>query len=81
MKLFMYKGRYKNVCGPKIRAARKMQQLNQTELAKLAEKYGVNVDQKAISRIELQLRIVTDYELMVFANILQIPLVDLLEAR
>ena len=41
--------------------------------------YGVLLDQKTMSRIELQLRLVTDFELMAFAKVLQVPITDLLE--
>ncbi len=79
MKLFMYKNGVRNICGKKIREERKKQSLSQTDLAKLLKEQDVIIDQKAMSRIELQQRIVTDFELMAFANALQINMVDLLE--
>ena len=77
MKIFSYKNNVRNACGKKIREERKKQKLSQTELANLLKTYGVTLDQKAMSRIELQQRIVTDYELMAFANALQVNVVDL----
>lgn len=77
MKLFMYKNNVRNICGRKIREERQKQKLSQTELASLLKEQDVIIDQKAMSRIELQQRIVTDYELMAFANVLQVNVVDL----
>ena len=77
MKLFMYKNGLRNACGRKIREERRKQKLTQTDLANLLKKQSVFLDQKAISRIELQERIVTDYELMAFAETLQVNVVDL----
>ena len=40
---------------------------------------GVNIDQQMISRIENNLRIVTDYELICFCKVLQIEEIELPE--
>lgn len=79
MKLFLYKNNVKNICGKKIREERQRQQLSQTELAASLKVYGVSLDQKAMSRIELQIRVVADFELMAFAKVLQVDMMDLLE--
>ena len=79
MRPILYKNKLKNICGKKIREERQKQQLSQTELAYLLKPYGVALYQKTISRIELQLRLVTDFELMSIAKVLHIPMVDLLE--
>ncbi len=76
---FLYKNKMKNICGKKIRQERKKQQLSQTELANLLKEHGVVLDQKAMSRIELQMRIVADFELMAFSKVLQVDMMDLLE--
>ena len=79
MKLFLYKNNVKNICGKKIREERQRQQLSQTELAASLKVYGVSLDQKAMSRIELQLRLETEYELMAYAKALQVAIENLLE--
>lgn len=79
MRPILYKNKLKNICGKRIREERQKQKLSQTELANLLKAYGVLLDQKTMSRIELQLRLVTDFELMAFAKVLQVPMTDLLE--
>jgi transcriptional regulator with XRE-family HTH domain len=61
---------HKNVTGPRIRAARRGQQprLSQAALAKGVAKYGVRLDQAALSRIESRSRNVADYELVAIAR-------------
>ena len=41
--------------------------------------YGVMLDQKAVSRIELLDRIVSDYELWALSQVLKLKMEDLLE--
>ena len=75
----LQQNRKKNICGTKIRQERKQQRLSQTELANMLRAQGVTLDQKAMSRIELQIRVVADFELMTFAKVLQVDMMDLLE--
>ena len=71
MKIFDYDGK-KNISGTRIREARKSQKLTQEALAAKLQTSGVNLERDSLSRIEKGVRIVTDYELLVFAKILKV---------
>ena len=71
MKIYDYEGQ-KNVCGPRIKEARFHARLTQSELAARVQLQGITLERDSISRIELGTRFVTDYELMIFAKILQV---------
>lgn len=62
----------KNIVSEKIKEYRKKQKITQSELAARMQTMGVNIDQQAISRIEKNLRQVTDYELACFCVCLDI---------
>lgn len=59
-----------NICGPGIRQRRMELQISQVQFAARMDLQGVLWDQKIVSRVELQLRTVTDYELVAAANAL-----------
>ena len=71
----------KNLLGPRIREARYRlgNKISQTELAARLQDLGVNVDPSAISRIENQERHLSDIELVAIAQVLGVPLANLLE--
>lgn len=71
MKLYNYNGKM-NLVGIRVRQARNNLHLFQSDLAAKMQVEGVNIEQKAISRIELQERIVTDFELLKLALILKV---------
>lgn len=77
MKIYEYQNQ-KNLCGRQVRERRKEMRVTQTQLAARMQLNGVMLDQKAISRIELQDRIVTDYELWVLAKVLKTDVKQLL---
>ena len=77
MKIYDYAGR-RNVCGPLIRKERKKRHLSQTDLAARMQVLGVTLERDSVSRIELGTRFVADYELMVIADILSVPVHALL---
>ena len=77
MKIYDYSGR-KNVCGSRIREERKKRRLSQTDLAARLQIRGVTLERDSVSRIELGTRFIADYELMVIASILCIPIEELL---
>ena len=56
MKFYSYKEK-KNICGTQIREYRKKLGITQAELGARVQVYGVMLDQKAVSRIELLDRI------------------------
>lgn len=71
MIIFDYKGK-KNICGSRIREARKKEGLTQNTLAAKLQVAEINLERDSISRIEKGVRIVTDYELFVIARILKV---------
>lgn len=69
MKIYDYNGN-KNICGKRIKEARKSQNLSQADLAAKLQVEGVNIERDSISRIEKGTRFVADYELLVLCKIL-----------
>ena len=69
MKIYKYHGLH-NICGKRIRLAREKLGLNQSQLAARLQVEGIQLDQKAISRIETGVRVVADYELFYLAKVL-----------
>lgn len=78
MKIYNYHGRA-NICGTKIRELRKQHKLSQEDFAARLQLAGIDLDQKAISRIECEKRFLADFELREIARILQISLDELAE--
>ncbi|MHB1314255.1 MAG: helix-turn-helix domain-containing protein [Christensenellales bacterium] len=62
----------KNVISGRIKQAREAMGLSQAALAAKLQVMNVNLDQQMISKIERNLRIVTDYELAVFCRALHV---------
>ena len=79
MKIYAYHGK-KNVCGQRVRELRKERKITQTEFAVRLQICDVWLDQKAISRIELEDRVVGDYELWAMATVLQVDMKELLQS-
>ena len=71
MKIYDFNGE-KNISGERIRMARVIKHLSQGDLAARMQLKGVVLERNAISRIETRERFVTDYELMVFAEVLDV---------
>ena len=70
-----------NVSGIQIKALREARFLSQEQLAAKAQLAGLNITQKAISRIETGERIVTDYELIQFSIIFHTSVTPASRAR
>lgn len=71
MKAFWYNQDRKNVCGIKIRELRKQQHLSAKELEVKATLAGYEtITQNVITKIELGIRFVADYEVAIFAELL-----------
>lgn len=62
----------KNIVFNRVKHSRERLGLSQEELAVQLQVMGVSIDQQAISRIELNSRIVTDYELLCMAKALKV---------
>lgn len=77
MKIYAYNGKC-NVSGKNIRIVREKLGLTQDQLAAKMQIEGIQINQKAISRIETGERVVADYELMIFSAVLRVPLAELL---
>lgn len=72
MKAFWYNQERKNVCGIKIRELRKQKHLSTKKLEIMANLAGYDTfTQNAITKIELGIRFVPDYEVAIFAELLE----------
>lgn len=67
-----------NVSGPQIRALRRERGLSQEQLAAKLQLMGYSIGQKAVSRLETGDRVVTDCELLLFAQALHVSPLRLL---
>ena len=72
MKIYDYNGK-KNISGNRIREVRLRRRLTQEELAAKMQLEGVLLERDSVSRIEIGTRFVSDYELLVFAEVLGVP--------
>ncbi len=71
MKAFWYNEERKNICGLKIRELRKLKKLSCKDLEIKAALAGYDfITQNAITKIELGIRFVPDYEVAIFAELL-----------
>ena len=69
MKIYDFNGK-KNISGDRIREARQKKRLSQTDLAAQMQVAGIVIERDSISRIEIGTRFVTDFELMIFSDVL-----------
>ena len=71
MKAFWYNQDRKNVCGIRIKELRKQKHLSTEKLEILATLAGYDsLTQNTITKIELGIRFVADYEVSIFAELL-----------
>jgi transcriptional regulator with XRE-family HTH domain len=70
----------RNICGARVEQARKSQSMKQKELLTKLQVNGVDMNASALSKLEGQVRYVTDRELDALANILNVS-VDWLLGR
>lgn len=80
MKIYDYEGK-KNLAGDRIHQKRTAMRLSQADLAAQMQLYGVSVEREAISKIETGDRFITDYELMIFSKIFDVPMEWLVETE
>ncbi len=79
MKAFWYNENRKNVCGLRIRELRKIKNLSCKDLEIKAELAGYDfLTQNAITKVELGIRFVPDYEVAIFAELLDTTVEDLI---
>ena len=78
MKIYQFKGKC-NISGSAIRRERERQRLSQEQLAARMQVEGIQLNQKAISRIETGGRVVADYELTTFSRVLGVSMQKLVD--
>lgn len=71
MKIYDFDGR-KNICGGRVKVARKRMKLSQADLAARLQLKGVIIERDSVSRIEIGTRFVADYELLALSEILRV---------
>ncbi len=71
----------RNIVSQRVRIERERLGLSQEALATKLQMKGVGIDQQAISKIERNARIVTDYELLCLADVFGISVDELLEGH
>ena len=80
MKIYKHEGR-SNTSGQRVRIAREKEGINQNQLAARLQVEGIQLNQKAISRIETGERVVADYELVYLAKVLHVDPLWLLTGK
>ncbi len=80
MKIYAFNGK-SNLCGEEIRSLREKKRLSQEQLAARMQVEGVQINQKAVSRIETGDRVVPDYEVLTFARVLGVEVGRLLREQ
>ena len=71
MKAFWYNEKRKNICGLRIRQLRREQKLTQKKLAIMAQLAGYSfITETAIIKLESGSRFIPDYEISIFAQLL-----------
>ena len=71
MKIYDFNGK-KNICGTRIKEARKRLSLSQENLAAKLQIEGIIVERDSVSRMEIGTRFVADYELAALCRILHV---------
>ena len=71
MKIYDFNGS-KNICGKRVREARRRLKLSQENLAAKLQIEGIMIERDSVSRIEIGTRFVADYELLVLCKILNV---------
>lgn len=70
-------GAQQNIVGREIKRLRKAKGLTQDNVAARCAKLGWNTTENVITKIESQIRCVTDRELIILASALKVPLKEL----
>ncbi len=68
-----------NLCGERIASLRKERKLSQRKLSYRMQVLGYDVDNHFIRRVENGQRFVTDIDLMIFCQALDVPLSEILD--
>ena len=78
MKIYDFNGK-KNICGLRVKEARKRCNLSQEQLAAKLQIEGVIMERDSVSRIEIGTRFVADYELVALCRVLGVSPTYLLD--
>lgn len=78
MKVLEYDGQH-NIAGKRIKALRLSKRLTQEQVAARMQIAGIQINQKAISRLESGERVIPDYELLQLSKILGVSVDSLFE--
>ena len=68
----------KNIIGTKVVAIRQAKQIKQKDFLAKLQTLGMDVSATSLSRLEGQYRLVQDYEVVILAKALDIPVEELL---
>lgn len=71
MKITKY-NEFRNISGNKLRELRKKSKMSQQDLAEKLQVEGIDLTSKEISKIEMNKRLVQDFELFAFAKIFKV---------
>jgi len=71
----------KNLIGARVEAARKSQGMKQKELLAQLQVRGVDLNASGLSKLEGQIRLVTDFELLALSDILNVSVFWLLTGK
>ena len=71
MKIYDYNGK-RNICGERVREARRALGLSQENLAARLQTEGINIERDSVSRIEIGTRFVADFELLILCKVLNV---------
>ncbi len=71
----------KNLIGARVESARKNQGMKQKELLAQLQVRGVDLNSSGLSKLEGQIRFVSDFELLALADILNVSVMWLLTGK
>lgn len=80
MKKVEYEGN-KNIISKKLKEIRISKNISQEELASKMQVLNVNIDQQMVSKIEKNIRQVTDYEFLAFCKCLDVTPDELMDCN
>lgn len=69
----------KNICGAVIEKLRKDRNMKQHELVAQMQLMGVDINPSSLSKLEGQIRIASDIELLAISKIFNVPIEELLD--
>mgnify|MGYP002390158628 CR=1 FL=1 len=68
----------KNIIGAQLSELRRVNQLSQEELAAICRDHGWQLTRDVLARMETHVRCVADFELLLIADILKVPVTQIL---